>query len=132
MYGPRNPISPTGPAQDVVRTGEGAYVRQQEFADGWIYEVSVPVGYDQPMTWGETGRILFSGQLMATFTEEGRHYITVWLRSELHHRLYPNGPLSYQFMDDASLSAWRARMDDWIGLHHLGTDPCRPDLRIAG
>lgn len=131
MHGPKNPRRPTGEAKDVARTSSGAWIRQQEYEDGWLYEISIPVAYGRHLTWMETSRIMFGGSLINTFTEDSRHFITVWINRAAHNRLYPYGPLEYRFFDDRDMAANRAFTESWLE-RTAPPAPQGPGLRIAG
>lgn len=100
--GPKDPYSPTGGPVVIGRTWWGTVAKALPFADGWLYQFSVPTEgtlsfYPRP----ELAHVLFQGHWTDAWNDDrGTNHLGVWVPKSTHDRILPNGPLEYRFFED--------------------------------
>lgn len=88
------------------RTWWGATVKYLEFADGYIYEFSIPLLEPLAlMPRPALSSVIFWGRAIKCFNEDDRNYIAVWVDHELHNKILPEGPLPTKFFSKEDMAA---------------------------
>jgi hypothetical protein len=118
IRGPREPHKPIGPARESARTFWGLVFKHQEFKDGWIYELALPMDRPQPLyPRPELIRIFTSAYMIGAFEENYVNYLTWWMPRELHKEVLPEGPPEYRYYaGDADRAEAQRAFEEWMEL----------------
>ncbi|WP_170026627.1 hypothetical protein [Actinomadura oligospora] len=86
--GPSNPLAPLGEITPVHQSG-GTEVHRREYADGWLYEVSMRRGVGVHALLTACGSIVPDGAVANVYnpedvgdTEDEKIYVTIWVIKE--------------------------------------------------